>query len=85
MAAVVVIGDEHGLSVEERRGNQTNKSKLLLISHYFHFNILFKHLHTSNKTERFSYKGVCGVCGRMCIEIFKRRAGLGYRLMSSDY
>ena len=29
--------------------------------------------------ERFSYKGECGVCERMRIKAFKRRAGLGYR------
>ena len=29
--------------------------------------------------ERFSYKGGCGVCERMRIEAFKRRAGLGYK------
>ena len=33
----------------------------------------------SNKTEHFSYKGGCGVCESMCIEVFKRKAGLGYR------
>ena len=31
-------------------------------------------LYSSNKTERFSYKGGCGIYERMRIEIFKRRA-----------
>ena len=29
--------------------------------------------------EHFSYKGGCGVHERMLIEVFNRRAGLGYR------
>ena len=29
----------------------------------------------SNKTEHFSYKGVCGVCGHTRIEVIKIRAG----------
>ena len=31
--------------------------------------------------ERFSYKGVCGICERTRIKVFKRRAGLGYRFI----
>ena len=34
-------------------------------------------MYLSNKMECFSYKGGCGVCERICIEAFKRRAGLG--------
>ena len=49
------------------------------ISYYFHFNIPFKWLYTSNKVEHFSYKGGCRGRERMSIEVFKRRAGLGYR------
>ena len=33
----------------------------------------------SNKTERFSYKGGCGVRERTRIKEFKRGTGLGYR------
>ena len=33
--------------------------------------------------ESFSYKGGCGICEHMRIEVFKRRAGLGYRLTAS--
>ena len=29
--------------------------------------------------ERFSYKGGCGIRERIRIEMFERRAGLGYR------
>ena len=47
------------------------------ISCYFHFNIPFKQLYTSNKTESFNYKGGYRC---MCIEAFKGRAGLCYRL-----
>ena len=36
----------------------------------------------SNKTEYFNYKGGCVVCKRTCVKEFKRRAGLGYRLMA---
>ena len=31
------------------------------------------------KMEHLMYKGGCGVCDCMHIEMFKRRAGLGYR------
>ena len=44
MAAVVIIGGEHGFTIEAHRSNQQNKSKLLLYSHYFYFNIPFKQL-----------------------------------------
>ena len=30
----------------------------------------------SNKTERFSYKGGCGICERMCVEALKEELGL---------
>ena len=60
------------------RSNQPNKSKLSLYSHYFHFNSPFKQPYTSCKTEHFRYKGGCGVRGDMCIEVFEKRAGLGY-------
>ena len=30
--------------------------------------------------ERFSYKGVCGVCGHTCIKVFKRRATVAWAI-----
>ena len=46
------------------------------ISCYFHFKYHIKQFYKSNKTEHFSYKSENGMT---CIEVFKRRAGLGYR------
>ena len=70
MAAVVVIDDGHGLTVEVRRINQPKLSlssykpvSYHCIRRYFHSNIPFKQLHTSNKMQCFSYKGGCGVHG----------------------
>ena len=57
MAAVVIIDDGHGLTIEACHINQPNKSKLLLYKLLLHFNVPFKQLCTSNKTEHFSYKG----------------------------
>ena len=79
MAVAVVIGDGCGLRIKACHCNQPNKSKLLLYSRYFHFNIPFKQLYTSCKLEHFGYKGGFGVRGHMHTEVFKRRAGLGYR------
>ena len=56
-----------------------NKSKLALYKALIHCKIYLKQLYLSKKTEHFSYKGGCGVHERMYIEVFKRRAGLGYR------
>ena len=78
MAAVVVIGDGHGLIIEAHRKNQPNKCKLLLCALLFYFNISFKRLYIRNKMELFSYKGGWGGHGRMCIMVFKRRADVGY-------
>ena len=33
----------------------------------------------SNKMQRFSFKGECGVCRSMHIEVFKGSCGFGYR------
>ena len=74
MAAAVVIGGGNGLRIEAHRSNQPNKNKLSLFSCYS----LFKQLYTSRKMEHFSYKGGCGVRGVTRIEVFERRAGLGY-------
>ena len=41
------------------------------ISCYFHFNIPFKQLYTSNKIERFSFKGGCAVLMHTRIECLK--------------
>ena len=58
------------------RRNQPNKSKLALYKPLLDF---YSQLYMSNKTECFSYKGGCGMCGCTRIEVIKRRAGLGYR------
>ena len=79
MAAVVIIDGGCGLRIEAHRSNQPTKTKLSLYSRYFHFNIPFKQLYTSCKTECFSYKGGCGVHRHTRIKVFKRRPGLGYR------
>ena len=84
-AAVVGIVSRHGLRIEVHRRNQPNKSRLALCKPWIHFNSLLKQLYISNKVRCVSYKGVCGVLGHIHIEMFKRRAGLGYRLMSSGY
>ena len=78
MRAIISIVNRHGLRIEARHRKQPNKSKLTL---YKQSNGLYSHLkqlYISNKTKCFSYKGGCGVHGRMYIEEFKRRAGLGY-------
>ena len=51
----------------------------LIIKVLIHCNSRYKQLYSSNKTERFSYKGGCGIHEHMHIEMFKRIAGLGYR------
>ena len=61
--------------------NVHNKSKLSL----YKLLLSIKQLYTSNNKEHFSYKGGCGGHGCMLIEVFKRKAGLGYRLMASCY
>ena len=68
--------DGRGLRIKACHRNQPNMSKLLF---YFHVNILFKQLYTSNKMESFSYKSERGGRGRTHIEVFKSRAALGYR------
>ena len=74
MATIVGIDSRRGLRIEVRRKNQTNKSKLVLYKPLLHFYSHFKQLYISNKTEHFSYKGGCDVCGHTHIEVFKRRA-----------
>ena len=79
MAAIIgILGSRRGLTIEACCSNQPNKSKLALYKSLLHSYSHLKQLYMSNKTEHFSYKGGCGVCGRMGIEIFKR-AGLGHR------
>ena len=78
MAAIVGIVSRHDLRIEVRHRNQANKSKLVL---YKPLLCLYSHLkqpYISNRTKRFSYKGGLGMRGRTHIEVFKRRAGLGY-------
>ena len=80
MATVVVF--VMGVALVLKSIVETNLTRVRnhCISRYFHFSIPIKQLYTSNKMERFSYKvGVAWLCGRMCIETFKRRAGFGYR------
>ena len=48
MAAVVSIVSRHSLSIDARRTNQLDKSKLLM---YNHFNSHCKQLYISNKKE----------------------------------
>ena len=50
VAAVVVIDDGYGLTVKAHRINQPIiRVSYRCISRYFHFNITFKQLYTSNK------------------------------------
>ena len=78
MAAIVGILSRYGIRIEVHRRNQPNKSKLMVYKPLLHLYSHLKQPYISNKTKRFSYKGVCGVYGRTRIEAFKRRAGLGY-------
>ena len=61
MAAVVVIGRGRGVRIEACHRNQPCKTKLSL---YKPLLSLTQQLYISNKTECFSYRGGCGVCGR---------------------
>ena len=85
MAAIVSIISRHGFTIEAHCRNQPNKSKLALYKPLFHFYINIKQLYISQNKERFSYKIECGIHGRMHIEMFKRRDGLGYRKMALGY
>ena len=71
MAAIVDIVSRRDLRIEARRRNQPNKSKLALYKPLLHLYSHIKQLYISNKTKRFSYKGV-----REHIEAFQTRAGL---------
>ena len=79
MAVIVGIVSMHGLKNEVRHTNQPNKSKLALYKHLLHFYSHLKQLCMSNKTECFGYNGGCGMQVGTCIEVIKRRSGLGYR------
>ena len=79
MADVVGIISRRGLRNKVHRRNQHNKSKLMLYKPLLHFYSHLKQLYKSNKTERFGYKGGCGVHGHTFIKAIKRRAGLGHR------
>ena len=78
MAAIVNIVSRRGLRIGARRRNQPNKSKLVLYKPLIRLYSHLKQPYISNKTKRFSYKGGCGVRGRVRIEVFQRRAGLAY-------
>ena len=62
-----------GMVLELKHVVETNLIRVTYhcISCYFHFNIPFKQLYTSYKTECFNYKGGYGVHGLMHIEAFK--------------
>ena len=85
MAAIVSINSRRGLRIEACRRNQSNKSKLALYKSLLHFYSHLKQLYISNKMKHFSYNGGCGMHGYICIEAFKRRAGLGHRSMALGY
>ena len=74
-----LIVRRHGLTTETHR--QTNLTRLnqCCQCHYF----LSKACFNSCKMECFIYNGGCGI--RTCIEVFKRKAGLGYRKVVSLY
>ena len=78
MAAIVDIVSRRGLRIGARRRKQSNKSKLVLYKPLLRLYSHLKQLYISNKTKRFSYKGVRGVRGCARIEAFQRRAGLAY-------
>ena len=79
MAAVVDIISRHSLAIEACHRNQPNKSKLAMYKSSLHLHSHLKQLYISNKMERFSYKGGCGIHEHTCIETFQRRVDLGYR------
>ena len=80
VAAIVGIVSRHALTIEVRRRNQPNKSNPALYKELPHFYSHLKQLYIlSNKTEHFSYKVGCGICGRTHVKMLKRKAGLGYR------
>ena len=62
MTAVVGIVNRYGLRIAVCHSNQPNKTKLSLYKCYFHFSNHLKQLYISNRMERFSYKGGCGIC-----------------------
>ena len=71
MAAIIGIVSRHGFRNEAHHRNQPNKSKLALYKPLCHFYSHLKQLYMSNKIERFSYKGGCGVHGRTRIKAIK--------------
>ena len=73
MAAVVCIVNRRCLTIEARCTcrSQPNKIKLALYKPLLHLYSHLKQLYISNKTKRFSYKGLCGVCGSKHIKAFK--------------
>ena len=85
VATLVSIVNRLSLGIDKRCGSQPDKSKLALYKVLIHCKSYLKQLYLSGKAERFSYKGGCGICEHTCIEVFNRRAGLGYRLTALGY
>ena len=63
MAALVSIISRHGLEIEAHCRNQPYKSKLALYKLLLLVLQLLEQVYKSNKMEKFSYKGGCGVLG----------------------
>ena len=71
MAIVVVIINGRGLTIDTHHRHYSNKSCLALYKVLIHCNSHYKQPYSSNKMERFGYKGGCGVCERTRIKTFK--------------
>ena len=79
MTTIVGIVSRRGLTIEVHHIKQSIKSKLALYKPLLHFYNHLKQLYISNKTKRFIYKSGCDMHGHTHIDMFKTRAGLGYR------
>ena len=82
MAAIVDIISRCGLIMKCVIETILIRVSCCCISRFFKFNNHLKQLYISNKTERFGYKYGYGMT---LTKMFKRRAGLDYRLMALDY
>ena len=61
----------HGLTIEASCRKYPNKSKLALFKPLLHIYSHLKQLYISNKMERFSYKGGCGIHDRLVLLCLK--------------